>query len=107
MKRLLSDAKIGDLFIRRDGKICIYLGKDIVNTLYKYRFRLLDEHNKWCNEIKCLLDNNYYDTINKYERLYKSNDYPQADWNVKCSGYATACSKWKSNIDIIKPYNNN
>ena len=98
MKRLLTNANIGDLFMNREGNICIFVGYDKETKLYKYWFRLLGEHEIWKQELEELKELGLSEKIKLNDKLIRTYSY-RGDWN---SGYVIAGRNyWKSNLDII------
>lgn len=105
MANIFKDANFGDIFVRRDGKKCVFIAQD-GRGLYKYRMRELVEHERFQQEIVKYGGKEYPNNISITDYLYPSHigefKYEIGDWYVRFNGHATQCSKWKSNSDVMK-----
>lgn len=118
MENINRIGNIGDIFIRRDGKECIWVASNGKGK-YKYRFRLLSEHNDMVKRIE-FIKNTYpnFDCGDPFKTVLCASTYisplygkhpmdskyitEEGDWYVRYNGATQCCCKWEDDRDIIK-----
>ena len=109
MVKLNKGAEIGQIYLRRDGKKCVFVSEDKEEGMYRFRFRLLDEHTKVVKHVTFMspLEFHLYSGPQVWDIFSdKEEDKIQefiGDWYVRFNGHAVrGIDVSRDIIEIVK-----